>query len=126
MFGIVLWRAADDKTAVVWCEDHGDLAFLRSKSNGNVDDGLSLDPGDLLQFDLTESEDMRLVENPRLVAEDHYPSLAGRLMEAGNIRSTAARKPHPTPPSDGGRPIVVPFPSPEERDAKWRHKTKLS
>lgn len=91
-----------------------------------MDQGLTLDPGDLLQFDLSERGDMRLVENPRVVAEDLYPSLAGRLKEAGNFRPTAARKPHPTPPSDCGRPIVVPFPTAEERGARKRQSVKFS
>ncbi len=91
-----------------------------------MDGGVGLDPGDLVQFDLSESGDMRMAENPRLVAEDHYPSLAGRLKEAGGVAGTAARKPHPTPPSDGGRPIVVSFPTAEERDAKRRRAVKLS
>ena len=83
-----------------------------------MDAGISLDPGDLLQFDLSEAGDMRLVKNPRVVAEDLYPTLAGRLREAGGIQATASRKPHPTPPSDGGRPIVVPFPSRKAREKR--------
>lgn len=120
MFGIVLWSAVDDGSAVVWCEDHGDLAFFRAKSNGSAEERLTLDAGDLLQFELDESGDMRMVENPRVVAEDHYPTLAYRLREVGDFQPTVARKPHPTPPSDNGRPIVVPFPGKAQRDAKKR------
>ncbi|MGI3165639.1 hypothetical protein [Pseudooceanicola sp. 200-1SW] len=125
MFGIVLWSAADDDTAVIWCEDHGDLAFFRSESKGSSGERLNLDAGDLLQFELNECGDMRLVENPRVVAEDHYPTLAYRLREAGDFRPTASRKAHPTPPSDGGRPIVVPFPGKAQRDAKKRQGSRI-
>ena len=126
MFGIVLWSAAENDRAVVWCEDHGDLAFFQAESVGNKGVRPHLDAGDLLQFELNERGDMRLVENPRVVAEEHYPSLACKLREVGEIRPKASARSHPTPPSDNGRPIVVPFPGKAQRDAKKRQKGHIA
>ena len=49
MLGVVLWSDAGDNKAVIWCEDHGDLAYF----NGGVDDPASLmdfDAGDLVHL----------------------------------------------------------------------------
>ncbi|MDU8926455.1 hypothetical protein RXV86_03565 [Alisedimentitalea sp. MJ-SS2] len=78
MFGVVLWSSKDDHKAVIWCEDHGDLAFY-SGAGENVFDGGGLDAGDLVRFKLSEGRDMRVVTNPQLVAEQHYPGLAESL-----------------------------------------------
>ena len=53
MFGVVLWADASDSKAVIWCEDHGNLAYYTAAEQ-NVHDGLGLDAGDLIQFDLRE------------------------------------------------------------------------
>ena len=29
MFGVVLWADPVDRKAVIWCEDHGDLAYFK-------------------------------------------------------------------------------------------------
>ncbi|KAA2316788.1 hypothetical protein DL237_01735 [Pseudooceanicola sediminis] len=112
MFGIVLWSAADDSKAVVWCEDHGDLAFLHAKSDSKANSLIGLEQGDLLQFDVAEQGDMRLVQNARLVAENHCPSLANRLKESDAISKAASEKPHSGTPRAAERAIVVPFPGP--------------
>ena len=32
MLGIILWSSAETREAVVWCEDHGPLAYLSTES----------------------------------------------------------------------------------------------
>lgn len=77
MFGVVLWSDADDRKAVIWCEDHGDLAFYKvSEAERN---GVSLDAGDLVQFDMTTDRDLRLAHNPVLVREHAYEGIGERL-----------------------------------------------
>ncbi|MFC3117490.1 hypothetical protein ACFOHS_00995 [Jhaorihella thermophila] len=76
MFGVVLWSDRKDNKAVIWCEDHGDLAFYRPCCE---EAGVSLDTGDWVQFDLTTERDMRLAHNPRLVAEGAYAGIADVL-----------------------------------------------
>ncbi|WP_299844628.1 hypothetical protein [uncultured Roseovarius sp.] len=81
MFGVVLWSDQVRNRAVIWCEDHGDLAFFNGDSNGALD-GADMDPGDLVHFEVRVDRHMRLACNPRLVATDEYPTLARDLKEA--------------------------------------------
>ena len=76
MFGVVLWSDEQEQKAVIWCEDHGDLAFYSNK-----DDSLrhALDAGDWVQFDMTMERHQRFAHNPRLVCEGVYPDLADAL-----------------------------------------------
>ncbi|PYC48461.1 hypothetical protein DI396_05660 [Litorivita pollutaquae] len=100
MFGVVLWSDTQDQKAVIWCEDHGDLAFYNAGQETDAQscfDGCSLDAGDLVQFEIDTAEATRIARNPRLIAEGQYPTLAAEL--AGK---TAA----PAPASEGN---VVPF-----------------
>ncbi|MGR3271137.1 hypothetical protein DU478_08885 [Thalassococcus profundi] len=78
MYGVVLWTDTADSRAIIWCEDHGDLAFYTS--NGvSAHDGLSLDAGDLVQFDVTQENNLRLARNPQLVAQSHSQGLIQKL-----------------------------------------------
>ena len=76
MFGVVLWSDHIERKAVIWCEDHGDLAFCNEVLN--EDDEL-LETGDLIQFDVTLFQDMRLAQNLRKVSEGAYHGLADTL-----------------------------------------------
>ncbi|WP_439110345.1 hypothetical protein [Lentibacter sp.] len=77
MFGVVLWSDSQEKKAVIWCEDHGDLAFYGGESS--VFDGAMLDAGDLVEFQLKAGSSMRLVQNPALISAEFAPALAQRL-----------------------------------------------
>ena len=106
MYGVVLWSDASDKKAVIWCEDHGDLAFFGGEET-SVFDGPPLDAGDLVHFQVTEGAPMRLAQNPELVAECHAPALAERLR-------TAMSSPNPAPAAEqhddiGENANVLPF-----------------
>lgn len=85
MYGVVLWSDTEDQKAVIWCEDHGDLAFYRQPQDG---DQVALDAGDWVQFDLTTERQVRFAHNPRLVAEGLYPGLADALSGAGEAPET--------------------------------------
>jgi hypothetical protein len=82
MLGVVLWCDPAERKAVIWCEDHGDLAFY-SDADTDADDAVRMDAGDLVQFDLTVSRRMRLAHNPRLVSEGLYSGLADSLTGQG-------------------------------------------
>lgn len=79
MFGVVLWSDSQERKAVIWCEDHGDLAFYRQPEQG---DSVPLDAGDWVQFDVTMERHMRYAHNPRLVAEGVFAGLAETLGDA--------------------------------------------
>lgn len=76
MYGVVLWSDNEDGNAVIWCEDHGELAFCRQ---GNKADSVELDMGDWIQFDLDADRHQRIASNPRLVAEGLFCNLADQL-----------------------------------------------
>ena len=78
MIGVVLWSDAREQKAVIWCEDHGNLAFFSEASRSALS-GQRLDAGDVVQFELSEDRHLRVAHNPRLVAEDEYPTLAQDL-----------------------------------------------
>ena len=90
MLGVVLWSDSSDNKAVIWCEDHGNLAYY----NGGAQPYASVfefDAGDLIQFDLTEEQHLRLASNPRRVGEQVYPHLAEDLKTAGKKKETGIR-----------------------------------
>jgi len=76
MFGVVLWSDEQEQKAVIWCEDHGDLAFYRK--TGDAPD-FTLDAGDWVQFDMTMEHRQRFAHNPKLIHEGVYPNLADAL-----------------------------------------------
>lgn len=78
MLGVVLWSDTNDNKAVIWCEDHGDLAFFNGGSE-QPDALLGLDAGDLVQFELSEERHQRYAKNPRPVMHGAYSGLSDTL-----------------------------------------------
>ncbi len=68
MIGVVLWRDTNDRSAVIWCEDQGDLAFLSGR-DAVLDAEAVFDIGDVVQFDLHLERNLRRVRNPRMIKE---------------------------------------------------------
>lgn len=101
MFGVVLWSDINERKAVIWCEDHGDLAFYKQPEH---EEQLPLDAGDWVQFDLTMERQMRLAHNPRLVSEGVYPGLADALGDAGSQGAVQPKR-----PAERGSAEVIPF-----------------
>ena len=91
MIGVVLWSDAAQRKAVIWCEDHGDLAFYREASDST---GMELDPGDLVQFDLTTERHLRFAHNPKLVSEGEHAPLPEELRAAAQ-QSVPVSAPEP-------------------------------
>ncbi|RKF15162.1 hypothetical protein D6850_09980 [Roseovarius spongiae] len=82
MYGVVLWSDQNPDRAVIWCEDHGDLAFYRCEGR-ECPEMAQISPGDLVTFDLCEKSDMRRARAPRLVEQDSHPNLTRALQQAG-------------------------------------------
>lgn len=78
MIGVVLWSDPRQGTAVIWCEDHGDLAFYR---NGSATDEISsgLDAGDLVSFDVHTVRNLRFASNAEVVEGGIYRDLPEAL-----------------------------------------------
>lgn len=93
MLGVVLWSDSTDKKAVIWCEDHGELAYFDGKGS-SIFEGASLDAGDLVQFEMQQENQRRLAHNMRRVQQGAYAGLTERLVEA------AAPQKEPVPQAD--------------------------
>ncbi len=78
MYGVVLWADEIDSKAVIWCEDHGNLAYY-SAADHSMHRGVALDAGDLIQFDLQEERDCRLARNLQHVDSGFAPDIASNL-----------------------------------------------
>ncbi len=76
MYGVVLWSNPSENKAVIWCEDHGDLAFYRGNDAGAH---VAFDAGDLIQFEISQETSLRYAHNARLVGERMYDGLADKL-----------------------------------------------
>lgn len=90
MIGVVLWADARDRKAVIWCEDHGNLAYYTAP-NQTAHEGECLDAGDLIAFDIREEHDCRLARNPRRVNAGFAPYLAHDLSGARRSRPHITR-----------------------------------
>ncbi|SLN67852.1 hypothetical protein ROA7450_03642 [Roseovarius albus] len=83
MFGVVLWSDPDQNRAVIWCEDHGNLAFLSSEVVQGVE-ACAIEAGDLVRFDIVDDGKVRRAENAQLVEPGAYPQLVSSLQTAAD------------------------------------------
>lgn len=91
MIGIVLWSDPVVAKAVFWCEDQGDLAYFRSKDPQNSP-ASALTAGDMVCFDVSTDEKMRLASNPRLISGHGSADLPGQLKAtAGQMKKARTR-----------------------------------
>lgn len=113
MYGAVLWSDRCNGRALIWCEDHGNLAFFNSDADNDVDD-LTFEEGDLVRFKVRDGQGMRLAFEVTVVSAEEYPSLAAGLRTA----ASAPRESNcGTPDGQAGRGKIVPFdPGAKDRD----------
>lgn len=104
MYGVVLWSDGGSDRTLIWCEDHGDLAFSKGRDEA-VEDGLRT--GDVVRFDMVEDGELRIARNVRLIAAEEYPTLADTLLDNKGSR--------PVGKSGGG--TIVPFSPPRAAGA---------
>lgn len=102
MFGVVLWSDDEDHKAVIWCEDHGDLAFYQSHCDA---ENVAMDAGDWVEFDLSMDRNMRFAHNPRLIAEGVFPELPESLETAVPVPVSSA----PPAQEHRGSAEIIPF-----------------
>jgi len=81
MHGVVLWSDTAKNQAVIWCDDHGDLAFYKSPERDR--EFMAFHAGDLVEFQVEDTGALRIASCPRVVAKESYPSLTTDLRQAG-------------------------------------------
>ena len=84
MYGVILWADKCDSKAVIWCEDHGNLAYY-SRGETDCHAAPELDPGDLIEFDLQEERDMRHARNLQRINHGFARDLAENLRRSGGL-----------------------------------------
>ncbi|MCA0940694.1 cold shock domain-containing protein [Salipiger pacificus] len=109
MLGVVLWSDQAAHKAVIWCEDHGELAFWHEPENG-AHEGAALDAGDLVEFDMHDGENLRHASNPQRLEEKQFSGLVETLCSA-----TGAPARGLAVPGVAGRVIAFPDPQRAER-----------
>ncbi len=82
MNGVVLWHDNKGDTAVIWCEDHADLAYFSTESEAAAlgSSALELAAGDLVIFDEVQVGLQRRAQNLRRLAPG--TPLAEHLLQA--------------------------------------------
>lgn len=115
MLGVVLWSDNEDNKAVIWCEDHGDLAFFNGGDTAQFD-AVDLDAGDLVHFELQQEKHLRYAHNPRRIETGAYEGLAEQLQDVAQPKQPNQMRANPMPPM--GSADVIPFArrSPERAD----------
>jgi len=78
MIGVILWSDPATEKAVIWCEDHGDLAFL-SRDDCSALPDVFFDIGDMVEFDAFAERNMRKVSRAHRLRQNHDISTSDRL-----------------------------------------------
>ena len=92
MIDVIIWSDPVERKAVVWCEDQGDLAFLKPSAE-SLEDSASLAAGDIIEFDVKLEDGFRLVTNHALVDCYQTRDLAAEIKRAGRVAVSSAIKP---------------------------------
>lgn len=96
MIGVVVWSSQDREKAVIWCDDHGALAYLSGYPN-LTDSAKWPGAGDLVSLEAEMIGCLRHARNVSLIEENCCPSLPERLkarpaVDAPRLRLVAARE----------------------------------
>ena len=86
MYGVILWSDQDAQRAVIWCEDHGKLAYFNPHTDAVAsvaDENPPLGVGDLIKFHVRDWGTVRWASKVELVSAARFPDLAGGLAIAG-------------------------------------------
>ena len=103
MIGVILWSDTQERKAVVWCEDQGDLAFLGG-GDTRFDHLGQLEAGDILEFDVEVDGNFRRVGNPTLVSGYETRDVATSLINVTSVTETSMGN-------------ILAFPSPKPANA---------
>ncbi|GAA6182102.1 MULTISPECIES: hypothetical protein [unclassified Shimia] len=90
MYGVVLWSDPKRRKAVIWCEDHQDLAYydgieevLVGRKPDESAEVAVFEAGDMLLFDVSDNGERRVALNPKRVVVAAAEELVRRLKAEG-------------------------------------------
>lgn len=90
MIGVILWSNAAKEKAVIWCEDHGALAYLQGAENLLVLDSWP-EAGELVELEVEMIHELRYARSVSLVSGNRRSGLPGLLRDIGE--KTAGSRP---------------------------------
>jgi len=79
MYGVILWSDPDVRKAVIWCEDHGELAYYEAPDQPFASESVFFDPGDYVQFELSIDNNLRRASNATTIQAGSFPNVAHTL-----------------------------------------------
>lgn len=85
MIGVVLWSDPEERKAVFWCEDHGDLAYYCATFDQTAGDA-PFGAGDMVQFETYVDDDQRRAVNPSLIKQNAFCGLNQQLHTSAKQR----------------------------------------
>ncbi len=88
VYGVVLWASAQNGTAVIWCEDQGDLAYV-TPEGGRLNECPEITAGDLILCSVSDDDaQYRRAENLRPVQQGSHKSLSRMLVRRTDAPQT--------------------------------------
>ena len=92
MIGVVLWCDPEDRKAVFWCEDQGDLAFYDAATYADAA-AIYFTAGDMVQFEAVNGRTLRKARNPQMLQAEACRGLPDRLRQTtpDRAKATSAR-----------------------------------
>lgn len=96
--GVVIWSDAARKLAVIWCTDHGRLAYLTGPDDLRDAADWPID-GDLVGFQLLEPAGLRRCAGLHVIARNWHPELAEALRMASESGALEADERDETAPN---------------------------
>ena len=101
VYGVVLYVNNQKGTAVIWCEDQGDLAYV-TPGDDTAQLGTDIDAGDLILCSIDEADlECRRVRQMRRVEYRSHKALPRMLVR----REPAARASNVVPIKSGAREV---------------------
>ena len=97
MNGAIIWSEHVSKSAIIWFEDNGRLAFFNAEETlqgelSRKNQVFAFENGDMVSFNVDEQVDLRLARDLHWVNRQKYPHLAGQL-KAGFSSVAAVLRP---------------------------------
>lgn len=119
MIGVVLWSDPQERKAVIWCEDHGELAFFRDTEESGCE-GLPFGAGDLVEFQLVTENNLRFALGPQVLTAAACPGLSNML----NAFDRVSAKAHTPAAKSRGTAEIIQFQLPMPARASTRELDK--
>ena len=88
MIGVVLWSDPEEKKAVFWCEDQGDLAYFDGPDQ-NKSPCEKFSAGDMVEFDLLLDRKFRKAINAALIEERACSDFQDNLRQSAEATRSA-------------------------------------